>query len=233
MKQIYADGKPMLSSTTNDILDAETNPYEPKKGVRWADIENANSLIKAVELPRRKKESDGTWSEVREKYVEVKERVIAYRRVCPNGTISTEMSHTDNYIVCEAVVTDNNGSLLAKGHSREMANKQFAYENAETSAIGRALGFCGFGISIAIATAEDMEQVEDKVLFDEPIVNKDALLLQFEELYSKVDKANILNGLHIIQASDMPTDLLKTYVERGKRLAQSKGNTSKRNQPED
>ena len=33
-------------------------------------------------------------------------------------------------------------------------------ENCETSAIGRALGFCGFGIDSGIASGQDMQKVE-------------------------------------------------------------------------
>ena len=34
-------------------------------------------------------------------------------------------------------------------------------ENCETSAIGRALGFCGFGIDNGIASGQDMQKVEE------------------------------------------------------------------------
>ena len=74
------------------------------------------------------------------KYAEVSERVLAFRKLNPNVRIITEIIDKS-----ENDVTVNSISML---------------ENFETSAIGRALGFCGFGIDSGIASGQDMEKVE-------------------------------------------------------------------------
>lgn len=169
----------------------------------WKQIEEANKLIKTIELKGKE-------------YAEVKERVIAFRRNNPNGQIIPEISFTENYVVCDCAVFDDEGRLLAKGHAREVGNKNFALENAETSAIGRALGFCGYGISTSIASAEDMQSVEEQVIFDEPIVDKDKLIDEFNTIYSKTDITNILNGLRLTRVENMSIKLLQQYIEYGK-----------------
>ena len=55
----------------------------------------------------------------------------------------------------------SNGNVLATGHASEkdgssFINKTSALENAETSAVGRALGILGIGIDTSIASAEEV-----------------------------------------------------------------------------
>lgn len=116
--------------------------------ITFNDLVKANSEISTIKLKGKD-------------YCEVKERVIAFRKVYPMGTIETEIDQTDNYIKAKAIIKDNE-ILLATGNARELANKPFALENAETSAVGRALGFCGFGISTSIASLEELRKVESE-----------------------------------------------------------------------
>ena len=166
--------------------------------MEWKKIEEANKLIQTIELKGKE-------------YAEVKERVIAFRRTYPEGQIIPEISFTENYIVCDCTILNEEGKILSKGHARELANKNFALESCETSAIGRALGFCGYGISTSIASAEEMQSVEEKVIFDEPTDIK-GLVEEFKKLYSKTDQVNILNGLHITSVEDMDVEILKKYI---------------------
>jgi hypothetical protein len=65
--------------------------------------------------------------------------------------IITELVHRDEVcVVMKASILDNQNNVLATGHGEEfraagMINKTSALENAETSAIGRALAAHGFG----------------------------------------------------------------------------------------
>lgn len=163
----------------------------------WKQIEEVNKLIQTIELKGKE-------------YAEVKERVIAFRRNYPEGQIIPEITFTDNYVVCDCAILNEKGALLAKGHARELANKNFALENAETSAIGRALGFCGYGISTSIASAEEMQNYADSQIFDEPF--KKDLVNEFTQLYSNMDQAKIMNGLNVTNAFDMSTEDLKKYI---------------------
>ena len=71
--------------------------------------------------------------------------------------------------VCRAVVKDENGKIVADGFAHEwqskpgsMVNKTSYIENAQTSAVGRALGFIGIGINgMGIATAEEVQTAID------------------------------------------------------------------------
>lgn len=95
-------------------------------------------------------------------YAEVPQRVKAFRMICPNGTISTEIvSHEGGVVVIKATVADEAGNILGTGHAYEkegstFINKESYIENCETSAVGRALGFVGLGIDTSICSAEEL-----------------------------------------------------------------------------
>ena len=94
-------------------------------------------------------------------YAEVPERVTAFRKVCPNGAIETEYTLNGNICICKATIKDSEGKTLATGIAYEKEgsnyiNKTSYIENAETSAVGRALGFAGFGIAASIASADEV-----------------------------------------------------------------------------
>lgn len=179
--------------------------------MEWKDIEKVNSEIKSITLKRsyRDKKS-GEWKELSNDYVEVKERVIAFRKLYPKGQIIPEITFTENYVVCDCAILTDEGHILSKGHARELASKEFSLETCETSAIGRALGFVGLGISTSIASADEMNKVGQNEIFDEPM--KDDLVKEFNNLFSKTDIVKILNGLQITEVKDMSVDLLQKYV---------------------
>jgi hypothetical protein len=95
-------------------------------------------------------------------YVEVNQRVNAFRQLMPNGRIDTNILHLDGGIcVIKATVYDEDGNLLASGIAEEkesssFINKTSYVENCETSAVGRALGFLGIGIDGSICSAEEL-----------------------------------------------------------------------------
>lgn len=95
-------------------------------------------------------------------YVMVNERVKAFRMLCPEGTILTELiSDVNGVCTIKASIYDGD-RLLATGYAQEKEtssyiNKTSYVENCESSAIGRALGFCGIGIDSDIASAEEAE----------------------------------------------------------------------------
>lgn len=164
----------------------------------WKRIEEANTLINTIELEGKQ-------------YAEVKERVIAFRRVHPLGQIITEPSFTDNYVIFEAIAFDNEGKMLAKGHAREYLKNEFAMEKAESSAIGRCLGFCGFGITTSIASAEDIENMnKPSEIFDEPPV--DELVNSLSRLLTTQEKADLLNLTHRLQLQKIPSHLLTALI---------------------
>ena len=165
----------------------------------YSKLEQVNKEIKTVELKGKD-------------YAEVKERVIAYRKLYTDGTIQTELTFTDNYVLATTSATDNEGRVLANGHARELLNKSFAVENAETSSIGRCLGFLGIGINTAIASKEDMDNVDSPSgIFDESMNVKD-LADKFRELYTNEEQERILKGLKLKRAEDIGMIDLQKYV---------------------
>lgn len=84
-------------------------------------------------------------------YQTVALRVRNFREKHPLWTLLTEIvSRDDVCVVMKASVLDEQGRVIASGHSEEYRsastiNKTSALENAETSAIGRALASFGLG----------------------------------------------------------------------------------------
>ena len=96
-------------------------------------------------------------------YVMVHERIKEFRKKYPNGSILTEMlSNNDGVCVFKAMVyLGGKEGCVAVGHAYEkeassFINKTSYIENAETSAIGRALGVLGIGIDTSLASADEV-----------------------------------------------------------------------------
>lgn len=126
--------------------------------VTWKQIEEANKSIRPLSIAR--KTSDG--KQIVKKYAEVNQRIKAFRKVYPTATIKTTLeSDTDNVCTFRAEIYYN-GELLATGTAREdkkgsVINQKNYIENCETSAVGRALGMCGFGIDTSLASADEVQ----------------------------------------------------------------------------
>lgn len=94
-------------------------------------------------------------------YQTVALRVKNFREKNPNFTLATEIVTRDaECVVMKATILDEKGRLIASGHSEEYRkastiNKTSALENAETSAIGRALAAFGLG-GTEFATADEV-----------------------------------------------------------------------------
>lgn len=96
-------------------------------------------------------------------YQTVAYRVQTFREQHPDWTLhSTVIERTDEVVVMEARILDESGRLIANGHAEEYRrassiNKTSALENAETSAIGRALAALGIG-GTEFASANEVER---------------------------------------------------------------------------
>ena len=96
-------------------------------------------------------------------YAEVNQRIKAFRSLCPGGAILTEMlSCEDGVCIFKATICDEDMRVLGTGTAYEkegstFINKTSYIENCETSAVGRALGMCGFGIDTSIASSEEVQ----------------------------------------------------------------------------
>ena len=105
-------------------------------------------------------------------YTPVNKRVLDFRKEHPKGTIKTKIIQLIKDVtpgpwrcVMKAKVYDEDGRLLGTGtaiefqsSSKEEVNFDSFLENCETSAVGRALGFAGYGIDTAIASLEEVQK---------------------------------------------------------------------------
>lgn len=95
-------------------------------------------------------------------YAEVNQRIKAFRMLYPEGKIMTKILSLENDMcICQAIISDEMGIVLGVGHAYEckdssFINKTSYIENCETSAVGRALGMCGFGIDTEVASYEEV-----------------------------------------------------------------------------
>jgi hypothetical protein len=96
-------------------------------------------------------------------YIEVNQRIKAFRMLYPNGSISTNIESLENgVVVMKAVVKDEEEHVLGTGYAYEkesstFINKTSFIENCETSAVGRALGMLGIGIDTSVASYEEVQ----------------------------------------------------------------------------
>ena len=117
--------------------------------MEYKEIEKANSTILTTDIKGKD-------------YAEVNQRIKAFRMFVPNGSIITDIISLENGVcVIKATVLDDNGKPLGIGHAYEkegstFINKTSYIENCETSAVGRALGMCGFGIDTSVASYEEV-----------------------------------------------------------------------------
>lgn len=95
-------------------------------------------------------------------YITVAERIASFRESHPEYIIKTKIMHMDDEkVVMRAVIASIDG-VIATGHSEEVRsasaiNRTSALENAETSAVGRALAFYGLA-GTEIASADEVSQ---------------------------------------------------------------------------
>lgn len=128
-------------------------------------MENENKPIKLVKI--RGKD-----------YETVASRVERFRRRFPDWTITTDIKEMNtDFVLMKVTVANTEGTVIGTGHSMEYFEKKDActIENAETSAVGRALGFAiaGFSGDCAVATAEEMQ---NKMQYQQPSQNHSLLM---------------------------------------------------------
>ena len=109
---------------------------------------------------------------------------IEVRMICPDGAITTEIvSLDDGMVLMKSTITDESGKVLSTGYAYEkesssFINKTSYIENCETSAVGRALGFMGIGVSAGIGSKEEVDNAKLQQDCLKPISKKEAKILE-------------------------------------------------------
>lgn len=150
-------------------------------------------------------------------YVLINERVKYFKETYANGQILTEMLNNENGVCTfkASVVIDD--KIVATGHAQEkegstFINKTSYIENAETSAVGRALGFAGIGIDTSIASAEEVQnainnqnKVTDKGL--DLLVELNGLVAE-----SDIDWEDILKAYQVTSSNQLTEKQLQNAI---------------------
>jgi hypothetical protein len=142
-------------------------------------------------------------------YVEVNTRVKAFRELCPEGMISTEIIEmADGVVTIKATIATEEGRIVSTGLAQEkesssFINKTSYIENCETSAVGRALGFLGIGIDGSMCSADELATALNNQN-KKPTTDKE----MDDDLAKKITK----NDVKIIEKMVEGKDALKTWV---------------------
>ena len=119
-------------------------------------------------------------------YVLVKDRVLYFNEVYPNGSITTErLSEGDREIIKATVYPDCDKpnrfftwySQAQRG--KGLINQTAALENCESSAVWRALAFLGIGVIDSIASVDEINKAENTAKAEEKPADKKAELPRF------------------------------------------------------
>ena len=92
-------------------------------------------------------------------YLKAAFRVMWMRHEHPDWCINTSIEYADwerEFVVVRASVVDETGRVLATAHAEEKKSKLPFVRKAETSAIARALGLCGYGTEFGEFDEEDL-----------------------------------------------------------------------------
>ena len=101
-------------------------------------------------------------------YTPVNERVKIFRDKYSDWAIETNILLQDEQtITVQTAIKDETGRVRSTGLAYETitprgVNSTSHVENAETSAVGRALGFLGIGVDDAIASADEVQNAVNK-----------------------------------------------------------------------
>jgi len=156
----------------------------------WEEIKTANDQMVATDIKGAP-------------YMQVNQRIKAFRMVYPNGGIITEMlSNDEGVCVFKATITDGE-KILATGTAYEkegstFINKTSYIENCETSACGRALGMAGFGIDTSVAS---YEEVKNAMLNQDLITQAQMNVIKSKYVGEKMEK--LLEWAKVTKLEDM------------------------------
>ncbi len=127
-------------------------------------------------------------------YILVVDRIRYFNETYKNGSITTELlsKPEDTHIVVVATVKpDSEAARAFTGHSQAvvgqgMVNKMAALENAETSAVGRALAMMGIGIIESLASADEMVKAG---VTNKPVQDKNELPFDGKPTDAELERA--------------------------------------------
>ena len=170
--------------------------------ITYPDITKLNSEIELINIKGKQ-------------YAQVKDKIDAFRKLYPDGGITTDMLQFGETVVIKATVTDGNGAVLGTGHAYEREgstniNKTSYVENCETSAVGRALSMCGIGIMTSVASAEEVRNAQalQDALEHKPIDETQLAALKHKCMRNGVDIMDICGDYGVDKPEDITLGIL-------------------------
>lgn len=143
-------------------------------------------------------------------YVLVSDRIVYFNEQYTNGSIETLELPDEQRVKFKAIVTPDvdKPSRIFTGHSQAvwgdgMVNKTAATENAETSAVGRALAMMGIGVIDSIASVDEINKAKTQ-----PVATKFATGKQIDWMRDIARKASGLEHNDDVDAWMAESDVL-------------------------
>lgn len=170
--------------------------------MEFKDLEKVNSTLQTMDVKGKE-------------YATVNQRVLAFRKLFPEGTIETEIvSHHEGVVLFKATIK-NGEDVLATGFAYEKENSSYInktsyIENCETSAIGRALGFVGIGIDTSIASAEEVTNA----INNQPLQKKDLTILVNTWTSAGGTEENLLTFCKVKKLEDITSAMRDKVIQK-------------------
>lgn len=154
------------------------------------------------------------------KYIEVTERIKAFRKLYPEGFILTEIISNENGVCvmkASAGYYDANGNkkILGEGTAYEkegstFINKTSYIENCQTSAVGRALGMMGLGIDTSVASVEEVQNAINNQTITK--TQADSLKLTIQNNPDKLSEEALLKRYKVKKIEDLTNANLSEII---------------------
>lgn len=135
-------------------------------------------------------------------YVTVANRIQGFWQLYPEGAIVTELLEDDGKKCLFRATAYNGERVLSTGHAYELqgrgVNATSYIENAETSAIGRALGILGIGSVESVASADEVtnaqaQQVQQAQKYKAPAAQEPCQ--EWYELVATIEQYVAISGV--------------------------------------
>lgn len=174
----------------------------------YKQIEEVNKQIKLMNIKGKE-------------YASVNERVTAFRKIHPNGKILTEiLNHAEGVIIMKATIIGEDGDILATGIAQEKqnasnVNRTSYVENCETSAVGRALGFCGIGIDSGIATSDEVANAQAQQENDQKFAVSDRQVSLIYRYYTEDEIEGMMKRKNVAAVREFSQEDINTLIAHG------------------
>lgn len=173
------------------------------------------------------------------KYVLVSDRIIYFNETYPDGCVRTELvsdPESELVIVKATIQPDQAFHRSFTGYSQAIKgdgfiNKTAALENAETSAVGRALAMMGIGVIDSVASVDEINKAQGS---EGKRTYKKATQKQIDWMYSVAKEVSghehseeldkYIEGILTIKPQDVPVGKVKDAVDKiqGDKVAEVK-----------